>query len=611
VTEPQHASDGLAAPDPAERRAARRRRLSLSILIANTDQAELVLAAGTYREQVVIERAVTLGAAGGPGSVRIVSDRGSALIVRAGVVLRGITLESADPRRPAVLVESGAPVFEDCDFHGARVEAAGGTTPIFRRCSFERTALAGLYAREGSSALIEQCAFSAVRGHALVGADSAMLEVNDCRVDGPQGAGLRLLGAARADVRASTFTDCHGPGVVVADTGALRMVSSRIAGSGAEGIRVDGSSLLRGSTPKRQAPAPVDPESPTPGQILSTLSSGPLSDLHGVIIEDCDIVDTAFEGIVIGGGELRLSRTRVTGVRRAGLLIGGSARVDLRECAVAGAAASGVLVRGTAYVRAAELDVVGCGGYGLAAAEHAEVDLADSRFTDSAQTAVHLVGQAVVRAARTALRESRGHGVHARGHTIAELTACRIESCARDGVRIEGAADAVMRDTEIARCRIGILLATRHHPVLRGCRVREVERMGIVVGPGGMPTLSGCGVTRTGAAGIFLDHGSAAQIEECRVEETAGGGIVVGAGATPTVRRTSVTGTGEAGLYFHDGAAGVFEGCRVTVRADGPAAVHLGKGATPVLRDLHEDNGPGLEFAAAAVVVERGLAEGA
>ena len=579
------------AADRAERRDARRRRLSLSILIASTQDPEVVLAAGVYREQLLLERPVTLIAAGGPGSVRIVTEHGPAVVVRAGAVLRGIIVESADSDRPAVLVESGEPVFEQCEFRGARVETADGSIPIFRRCTFTQTALAGLYARGRSVVRIEQSIFSGIRGHAIVGAESAMLEVHGSQVEDAEGAGLRLLDEARADVRGGTISGCRDPGAVVADSAALRMVACRVTGGAAEGIRVDGSSPLR-PPGQRRTPTPqpaADPESPTPTQILRTLSSGPLSELRGVHLEDCEIADAALEAVLVGGGEVRLDRTRLTGARRAGLLAGGSARVELSGCAVAGAADAGLLARGTASVRAAETDVAGCGGYGVGAAEHAEVELTDSRVTDTAQTSVYLTGNAVIRAVRTALRESRDHGVHVRGHAIAEFNACLVESCAHDGMRVEGTADTVLRDTEFARCRIGIVLATRHHPVLRDCRVHDVQRMGIVVGPGGMPTLSGCSVADAGSGGFFLDNGSAPRIEDCRVERTGGGGITVCAGSTPTVRGTTVTRTADAALYFHDGAAGVFEGCRVTRRPDGPAAVHLSRDATPELRGLVEE----------------------
>ena len=233
------------ADERSARRAGRSASLSLSTLIAASAEPEIVLAAGTYREQVVLERPVTLVAAGAPGSVRIVTERGPALIARAGALLRGIVLESADPVRPAVSVESGAPVFEQCEFRGARVEAAGTSTPIFRRCSFRAASLAGLYARERSSVLIESCTFTGTRGHGLVGADSAMLEVRGSRIEGAQGAGLRLLGEARADVHEAVISDCQAPGVVVADAAALRILGSRITGGAAEGVRIDGSSPPR------------------------------------------------------------------------------------------------------------------------------------------------------------------------------------------------------------------------------------------------------------------------------------------------------------------------------------------------------------------------------
>jgi hypothetical protein len=81
---------------------------SLSLMIADSTQAEIVLAEGTYREQVALERPVTLVAAGGPGSVRIVTERGPALVVRSAATPCGILVESADPTWPAPSVESGA-----------------------------------------------------------------------------------------------------------------------------------------------------------------------------------------------------------------------------------------------------------------------------------------------------------------------------------------------------------------------------------------------------------------------------------------------------------------------------------------------------------------------
>ncbi|MBR7826605.1 right-handed parallel beta-helix repeat-containing protein [Actinospica sp. MGRD01-02] len=577
-----------------QRRVPTRERLSLNLMIANSTESEIVLAAGTYREQIVLDRPVTLVAAGDPGSVRILAERGPALVVRSTATVRGIVLESNDPTWPALFVESGSPVFEQCEVRGARAEAAGSATPTFRRCTFSTSAHAGIYVRERGGARIERCAFNNIRGHALVAAGTARLEMHESRVEASEGAGLRLLDEARADVLSSTFSACQGPGVTVANAASARLLGCRMIGGAAEGVRVDGSSPLRSA-----AAVAADPAEPTPGQILHALSSGPLAELHGVVIEDCDIVGVALEGVVVGAGQARLDRSRLTGARRAGVLAGGSAKVEIRECAIAGAAAAGVLARGTAKVRAESTDITGCGPYGISAIEHADVEVTDSRVTDSALVSTHLTGHATIRALRSTLRDSRGHGVLARGHAIAELTGCRIETCTRDGVRVEGAADAVLRDSEVAGCRIGIVLATRHHPVVRGCRVRDVQRMGIVVGTGGMPVIGDCEVERTGDGGIFLDHGSAAHIEDCRVRDVAGGGIVVGAGAHPTVRRASVTGSGDAGLYFHDGAAGVFEDCEITLRPGG-SAVRMGVGATPEVRGLRET----AEAAAAPAPVE-------
>jgi hypothetical protein len=599
---------------------------SLGALIAGSQNPEIGLAAGTYREQLLLDRPVTLIALEGAGTVRILADRGPALTVRCDVLLRGVIVESLDPQAPALSVTAGAPVFEHCEFRGGRVETLGGSAPTFRHCSFAGSALAGLHAREGSRTRVENCTFERVRGHAVVVADAAALELRDSLLDRAQGAGLRLIGSARADVYSTTIHATGDPGAAVADAAALRMTACRISGCGAEGLRVDGSSL-----PDAVAPSPAsvaaepmdavgavdvavgvvvdgsDAGSGAAGRILAALSTVPppatagpspgsaafdgsaLADLHGVALVDCEIADCAGEGAVVGGGRLRMERTRVTGSGRAGLLAGGSARIELRACAITGSAGAGVLLRGEVRLRAEGVTVARCGGDGLTATEHAELDLVDTTVEQTDATAIRLGGHAGLRARGSRVRASRAHGLCLYGHALADLDRCRIEACAHEAVRVEGSADAVLRESEFAHCRTGIVLATRHHPVLRGCTVREARQHGIVVSSGGLALLTGCRVLGAGSVGLYLDEDVVARIEDCRIEGTGHAGLLVGRGAEPAVRGLAVSATGAAALYFQDGAAGVFEDCHIEREAGEP--VRLGHGATPDLRKLRGGGG--------------------
>ncbi|MDF3149642.1 sporulation protein, partial [Streptomyces sp. T21Q-yed] len=83
-------------------------------LEAAADGDVLTVAPGTYRENLVVQRAVTLrGPEGSPGSVRIAPVDGVPLTVRASAVVQDLHVEGQDAAAPALLVEEGAPELSD------------------------------------------------------------------------------------------------------------------------------------------------------------------------------------------------------------------------------------------------------------------------------------------------------------------------------------------------------------------------------------------------------------------------------------------------------------------------------------------------------------------
>lgn len=510
----------------------------ISTLMNTASGAEILLAPGTYRERIVLDRPVVLTAREGPGSVRFLVDHGPAVTVRADAVLRGLVIESADPALPAVLIDAGSPRFQQCEFRGARVETGRAAAPFFHSCEFRGAALAGLYATGRSSPRLHECTFTEIRGHAIVADEWAAPQVLRATILRPAGAGLRASGGARADLADCTITGSRGPGVMVEEQAAVRLRACRIHEAAAEGIRMDGSSPFghgRGT--------------PDPSQAF-----------HGVTVTDCEISGAATEGLVAAAGEIRLERTRLSGAGRVGVLVQGGARLLGRDLIVTGSGTNGIVVT-----------------------HDASVDLGEGECTDTTRTAIHLDGHASLKAVNTRIGETPEHGVEARGHAMVDLTGCVLDGCGKDGIRVAGFADATLRDCRVSHCRTGIILATRHHPVLDGCTVSDVERTGVTIGPGGTPLLRGCGVVGAGATGIFIDHRGMPQIRDCRIERTGESGIVVGAEAAPNIHRLTITGAGKHGLHFHAGARGVFEDCDIVDVA--LAAVELGRGAVPVIRN--------------------------
>lgn len=78
-------------------------------LEAAGDGDVLSIAPGTYRENLVVTRAVTLRAAEGLGSVRIAPAGGVALTLRAAALVQDLTVEGQDTSAAALLIEGCAP----------------------------------------------------------------------------------------------------------------------------------------------------------------------------------------------------------------------------------------------------------------------------------------------------------------------------------------------------------------------------------------------------------------------------------------------------------------------------------------------------------------------
>ncbi|MBH0247209.1 sporulation protein, partial [Streptomyces cavourensis] len=102
-------------------------------LEAAADGDVLTVAPGTYRENLVVHRAVTLrGPEGSVGSVRIAPADGVPLTVRASAIIQDLHIEGQDSAAPALLVEDGTPEFTDMRVvtrSAAGVEVRGAARP--------------------------------------------------------------------------------------------------------------------------------------------------------------------------------------------------------------------------------------------------------------------------------------------------------------------------------------------------------------------------------------------------------------------------------------------------------------------------------------------------
>lgn len=175
---------------------------------------------GTFRENVVVDKAVTIVPAQGPGTVRIDPPGGVPLTVTASATVLDLVIEGTDRSSPAVLVSGAdaAPSFTGCRVEtrsSAGVEVTDGARPTLKGCVVTNPDGLGLRLRgPGTAAAFEDCEVSAAgqAGLAVLGGATAVLE--RCRVHHATGAGVLLSDpGSAAELTGCEIYEIRGSGV--------------------------------------------------------------------------------------------------------------------------------------------------------------------------------------------------------------------------------------------------------------------------------------------------------------------------------------------------------------------------------------------------------------
>jgi hypothetical protein len=214
---------------------------------AAEDGATVSVQPGVYQESVVLDRDVTVVAAKGPGTVRIVAPQRSALMLHGcAATIHGITVEAASAKEVAVLVKGGSPVLERCEISRGRVEITADAGCTLRGCEIGDAVYAGVYLTGTSRTVIEDCVIRSVDGDGVRLDDSAHVDCARTTVDDVQGSGLHVAGTG-----GGVFDDCEvsrtgGAAVLIEGLAHPRLRRCRLRDTGAEGVRVEASAQWSG-----------------------------------------------------------------------------------------------------------------------------------------------------------------------------------------------------------------------------------------------------------------------------------------------------------------------------------------------------------------------------
>ncbi|MEW1776038.1 right-handed parallel beta-helix repeat-containing protein [Streptomyces sp. NPDC086777] len=500
----------------------------------------VVIAPGTWTENLVLDRAVVLTAEHGRGSVVIAAPPGEAPTVTVDgpdCALHNITVWGSDAGLPAVSVSPGAGlVLEECSVEGGRVQVKGpedeegGTTAVvLRRCRLEGARLAGLHLAGGVRARLEDTAVTGVDGTGVVLSGTASLDAVRLRLERTTGSGMRLRGRSR-----------------------LRLTDSVLAGSGRAGL------LLEDATEATAGESRIE----TPGAAGVHLTGSARAELT-----DCRIRGAAASGLVVQEtARLSAAGCSVADAGANGLLVTGSAEAELADCRIDRSTFSAVHLAGTAVGRLADCRVRGGSEHGVHATGEARIELTDCGITDVAMTGVSVLERAV-----------------------ATLTGCRVAGTAA-GIGIGSPAGSTVADTTVTgTTEIGVQVAKGAAVSLAGIRISGAGAAGLVVDEGAQATVTGGRVEDCAGSGAVVWTGARPEVTGLHIDRPGKNGVFLAEGAGGTFTSLDVTRAGFPALHVAKGADPVFRHCRIRDCAE---ALGTDEGAEPVLEDCTADGTP-------------------
>ncbi|WP_432058569.1 right-handed parallel beta-helix repeat-containing protein [Streptomyces sp. bgisy022] len=441
-------------------------------LEAAADGDVLTVAPGTYRENLVVERAVTLrGPDGSPGSVRIAPADGVPLTVRASAVVQDLHVEGQDAAAPAVLVEEGTPELRDVRIvtrSAAGIEVRGDARPTVRRCAVDNPAGVGIAVLDGGGGVFEECEVVSAgqAGVAVRGGGHPRLE--RCRVHHAAGSGLTVTGDNSAlEAVGCEVYEVRGSGVQVTHRAAAHLTDCDVHRTTGDGVTLDTDAVLT--------------------------------------LADCRIHDIPENAVDLRSRSvLTLTRTTVRQFGRNGLSVWDpGTRVDANQCEI--------------FDSTGDYPAVWVSDGATAVLDSCRVhDVPDALFVLDRGSRADVVDSDLSQVRNTAVSVSDG--------ATAQLDDCRIREAATGAWFRDHGSGGTLSNCTLDGTQTGVIVTKGADPTVERCTVDSPAEAGVYVSAGGRGSFLNCRVTGSGGYGFHVIDGSRTTLRKCRTERCARGG---------------------------------------------------------------------------------------
>lgn len=443
----------------------------------------LTIGPGTYRENLVVQRAVTLrGPEGAVGSVRIAPADGVPITVRASATVQDLHVEGQDTAAPALLVEDGTPELIDLRIvtrSAAGLEVRGAARPTVRRCTVDNPAGVGIGVLDGAGGVFEECEVVAAGQSGISVRGGAHPRLERCRVHHASGAGLTVTGEGSAlEAIGCEVYEIKGTGIQIASRAAAHLTDSTVHRTSGDGITLDTDAVL-------------------------TLS-------------DCDIHDIPENAIDLRSRSvLTLTRSTVRRFGRNGLSVWDpGTRVDANQCEI--------------HDSTGDYPAVWVSDGATAVLDSCRVhDVPDAIFVLDRGSRADVVDSDLSQVRNTAVSVSDG--------ATAQLDDCRIREASTGAWFRDHGSGGTLNGCTIDAAQTGVIVTKGADPLIERCTVTSPAEAGFYVSAQGRGTFRGCRVTGSGAYGFHVMDGCRTTLSRCRTERCARGGYEFGENDGPIV----------------------------------------------------------------------------
>ncbi|WP_030396907.1 MULTISPECIES: right-handed parallel beta-helix repeat-containing protein [Kitasatospora] len=430
---------------------------------------------GTFRENVVVDKAVTIVPAQGPGTVRIDPPGGVPLTVTASATVRDLVIEGSDRSSPAVLV-SGA-------------DAA----PSFTGCRVETRSAAGIEVVDGARPTLKGCVVANPDGLGLrLRGPGTAAAFEDCEVSAAGQAGLAVLGGATAALERCRVHHATGAGVLLSDPGSAAELT------GCEIYEIRGSGV--------QA-----------------------EDRAGGRLVDCDIHRVTGNGLTLDSeAELVLTGCRVHDLPENAADLRGRARLSLAHSTVRdfGRGALSVWDQGT-EASAESCEIHGSNGEypALWVSDGARLTLTDCALHDLPDALFVLDRDSAAVAEGCSFSRIRSSAVSVSGGATVTLSGCRVQEAGTGLWFRDHGSGGLLTKCEISDVATGVIVTKGADPVFRDCTVRAGSDAGVYVSAQGRGTFEDCRVSHGKGFGFHIIDGCRTVLTRCRAEQNERAGF--------------------------------------------------------------------------------------